>query len=90
MSELAADVKARMRKRRHARRARRKIRGSRTLNRILRLTLAPWITNRYRVTAENTALFKRIRPPYLILPNHTSVWDPFMVNKFVPGVIHYV
>lgn len=90
MSELAADVKARMRKRRHARRARRKIRGSRALNRILRLTLAPWFTNRYRVTAENTAIFKRIRPPYLILPNHTSVWDPFMVNKFVPGVIHYV
>ena len=90
MSELAADVKARMRKRRHARRARRKIRGSSALNRILRLTLAPWFTNRYRVTAENTAVFKRIRPPYLILPNHSSVWDPFMVNKFVPGVIHYV
>jgi len=90
MSELAANVKARMRRRRHARRARRKIRASRTLNRILRLTLAPWITNRYRVRAENTGIFKRIRPPYLILPNHTSVWDPFMVNKYVPGVIHYV
>jgi 1-acyl-sn-glycerol-3-phosphate acyltransferase len=90
MKELAPKVKARMRRRRHARRARRRIRASRNLNRILRLTLAPWITSRYRVEAENVQVVRRIRPPYLILPNHTSVWDPFMVNKFVPGVIHYV
>jgi len=90
MSEVQSDRQARARKRRHARRNRRRIGASRALNRILRATLAPFMTNRYSVRAENADLLKRLRPPYLVLPNHTSVWDPFFVNKFVPGVIHYV
>jgi len=48
------------------------------------------MTNRYSVTAENLDVVRNLRPPYLVLPNHTSVWDPFFVNKFIPGVIHYV
>jgi len=48
------------------------------------------MTSRYSVTAENLDVVRNLRPPYLILPNHTSVWDPFFVNKFIPGVIHYV
>ncbi len=54
------------------------------------MTLGVWIMKRYQVIAENLELLRTLRPPYLILPNHTSVWDPFIVNKFVPGVIHYV
>ena len=90
MGDNGSTARSRRLRRRHARRSRRKIRGSRWLNRILRLTLAPWLTRRYNVTGVNTELLRRLRPPYLILPNHTSVWDPFIVNKFVPGVIHYV
>lgn len=60
------------------------------MNRFLRLTLSPWLLRRYRVSAENIQVIERVRPPYLVLANHTSVWDPFMVNSFVPGVIHYV
>ncbi|MFW5836345.1 MAG: lysophospholipid acyltransferase family protein, partial [bacterium] len=90
MTGLAANVKARMRRRRHARRARRKIRGSKTMNRFLRLTLGPWLARRYRVRTENLELVKRLRPPYLVLANHMCVWDPFFVNNFVPEVIHYV
>lgn len=89
MSDPSTERLARIR-RRHARRARRRIGGSRTLNRLLRLTLAPWLANRYHVVGENVELLRRLRPPYLVLPNHTSVFDPFFVNRFVPGVIHYV
>jgi 1-acyl-sn-glycerol-3-phosphate acyltransferase len=60
------------------------------MNRILRMTLAPWLIRRYNVSAENTEIFQTIPRPFVVLPNHTSVWDPFMVNAFVPGAIHYV
>ncbi|MFW5684923.1 MAG: lysophospholipid acyltransferase family protein [Spirochaetota bacterium] len=81
---------AEMRRRRHARRARRKIGASRALHRFLRTLLAPWIIKAFRVKVENLALIRHLHPPYLIMPNHTSVWDPFIVNIFVPHVIHYV
>ena len=90
MRDVISERVARARRRRHARRARRRIRGSQALNKVLRLTLGPWLVRRYRVTAENRELLRRLRPPYLVLPNHSSVWDPFFVNNFVPGVIHYV
>ncbi len=54
------------------------------------MTVGAWVSRRYQVATENLELLRTIRPPYLILPNHTSVWDPFFVNRFVPGVIHYV
>lgn len=54
------------------------------------MTLGPYVTRRYNVYGENLELVENLKPPFLVLPNHTCVWDPFMVNKFVPGVIHYV
>jgi 1-acyl-sn-glycerol-3-phosphate acyltransferase len=79
-----------MRRKRHARRARRRITASKALHRILRLLLAPIISKLFNVEAENLSLVRRLRPPYLILPNHGCVWDPFFVNIYVPGIIHYV
>jgi 1-acyl-sn-glycerol-3-phosphate acyltransferase len=31
-----------------------------------------------------------VRPPFLVLGNHTSVWDPFFLNSLVDAPIHYV
>ena len=84
------DRYARLRRRRHARRARRKIGASRAVHRILRALFAPWLKWIFRPEVENHELVQRLRPPYLIMPNHTSVWDPFLVNIFVPQIIHYV
>lgn len=44
----------------------------------------------FRPEVENQELVRRLKPPYLIMPNHTSVWDPFLINVCVPQVIHYV
>ncbi|MFP4113128.1 MAG: lysophospholipid acyltransferase family protein [Spirochaetota bacterium] len=54
------------------------------------MTLAPIIIRLFNVRGENLELIRRLRPPYVVLPNHASVWDPFFVNIFVPGMIHYV
>ncbi len=35
-------------------------------------------------------MFQSIRPPYIVLGNHTNVWDPFLVNASVPEPIHYI
>lgn len=68
----------------------RRIHANVTFGRIVRMTLGVWILVRYRVRAENGRILRRLKPPYLVLANHTSVWDPFMVNILVPHPIHYV
>jgi 1-acyl-sn-glycerol-3-phosphate acyltransferase len=56
----------------------------------LRVSLGPWLLKKFNVHAENVEIVKGLRPPFVVVPNHTCVWDPFMVNSFVPGPIHYV
>ena len=90
MSEPTNTRRQERRRRRLARRSRRRIAASGTMNRILWMTLGPWLSRLYNLHAENIEAVRRLRPPFLVLPNHGSVWDPFMVNWFVPGAIHYV
>ncbi len=68
----------------------RRIRTYRTFNRLLQLTLGRYLTWRYNMAAENLELFERLSPPFLVLTNHTTFWDPFMVSNFVPHPIHHV
>ncbi len=59
-------------------------------NRFLRLTYGRFLTWRYRIVTENQELINNLKPPFLVLPNHASVLDPFMLNSWVPRPIHYV
>lgn len=59
-------------------------------NRVLRATLGIWLRVHYRITTENQELIDGLKPPYLLLPNHASVMDPFMVNSRIPHPVHYV
>jgi 1-acyl-sn-glycerol-3-phosphate acyltransferase len=68
----------------------REIRAYRFFNRLLRFTLGRYLTWRYNMVGENLELLDRIAPPYLVLPNHTNFWDPFMVSSFVPHPVYYV
>jgi len=45
---------------------------------------------RFGLRAENPRFFAGRQPPFLILANHSCVWDPFLVNALVPHGIHYV
>ena len=56
----------------------------------LRVLLAPLLVWFYRLKAENLAVFKRIQPPYLVIPNHVMTWDPVIVSAFVRAPIHFV
>ncbi len=79
------------RRRKNSRRnPKKKIRPSIPFTRIVRATLGPWLISRYRIRAENREIVRRLRPPYLVLANHTCVWDPFMLGLLVPQPIQYV
>ncbi|NBF39904.1 MAG: hypothetical protein GVY14_05760, partial [Spirochaetes bacterium] len=61
-----------------------------SVHRVLRLTVGTWLRLRFNITAENAALLKRVRRPYLLLPNHVGYWDPFQLSSFVPYPVHHV
>lgn len=76
--------------RRLRRKQRRRIRAYTWFNRFLQLTLGVYLKARYNARAHNGGLLRRLTPPYLVMPNHTSFWDPFLVSAFVPDPVYYV
>ena len=70
--------------------AKRGIRAYSLFIRCLRLFLGAYLKLRFNMKTENHGLVARLRPPYVVLPNHVGYWDPFMVSIFVPQAIHWV
>lgn len=54
------------------------------------MILGPIFVWFYRLEGENLELLKRVRPPYLLIPNHVMTWDPLLVSYFVRPPIHFV
>lgn len=44
----------------------------------------------YRIEAENQEIFRDVRPPYLVIPNHVMTWDPLIVSFHNRDPIHFV
>lgn len=59
-------------------------------NILLRLTIVPFLILKYRIKSENKKLFKTLKPPFLLIPNHVTMFDPAMVNSFVYPRVHFV
>ncbi len=76
--------------RRKKRREGRRIRSFRFFWEFLRCTLGKFLSLQQNWQAENVKLLSAIDPPYLIMPNHNSMWDPFIIGYFSPHPIHYV
>jgi 1-acyl-sn-glycerol-3-phosphate acyltransferase len=70
--------------------ARYKPRAPQWFNTVLRYTLGAWLRHHFRIRASGTELFKRIRPPYVVVPTHHGILDPFMVGYFVPAPVYWV
>lgn len=56
----------------------------------LRLTLGVFLRVFFNIKFENRRLFKTLKPPFLVLPNHVNLYDPFLVNCGVPWPIYWV
>jgi 1-acyl-sn-glycerol-3-phosphate acyltransferase len=57
---------------------------------ILRHTVGRFLKNRYRVTGLGTELFASLKPPFILVGNHTTIMDPFITNFFVPHPVHWI
>lgn len=78
------------RKRRDTRRAKRKIGTSNHVHRILRYIAHPILTIPFHVRGENLKVVKETARPYIILGNHTSVLDPFILTVVADIPVQYV
>jgi len=54
----------------------------------LKYTVGIWFYINYPVKVTNPEIFKTIKPPYLLLPNHTMKWDAVLLNVLFPEPIH--
>ncbi|HUX51876.1 MAG TPA: lysophospholipid acyltransferase family protein [Spirochaetia bacterium] len=72
------------------RRERRRLRAYKFFNHVLKATLGAFLRIRYNVHLENHAIVKNLKPPYLLLPNHMSYWDPFILGAVVPDPVYFV
>ena len=57
---------------------------------LMRYTYGLWLRRAYRIVAINAELFKELKPPFILVGNHTTLLDPFIANAFVPFPIHWV
>ena len=73
-----------------ARHRRRDTRAYRWFHDILRIVLGPPLRWFYRLQPENLDLFKRIKAPYLVIPNHVMTWDPIIFSYYVRDPVHFV
>ncbi|MEN6500176.1 MAG: lysophospholipid acyltransferase family protein [Rectinema sp.] len=57
---------------------------------LLRHTYGLWLRWAYRITGINVELFRTVKPPFILVGNHTTLLDPFIANAFVPFPVHWV
>jgi 1-acyl-sn-glycerol-3-phosphate acyltransferase len=62
----------------------------RFFNRLLRITFGAWLKRAYGVVTVGLEGLRSTRPPYVVIPTHASMIDPFLVGAFVPEPVYWV
>lgn len=63
--------------------------AGRFFNFLVRNTLGVWLKLRFRVILNKDAV-RQVRPPFLVIGNHTSFWDPFLLSLAIKQPVHFV
>jgi len=58
-----------------------------TITRFILLPLIRWV---YKIEIENKEVFKEIKPPFIVMANHTSFFDGFMVASGISHPVHFL
>lgn len=58
--------------------------------RLLKISVGLFLRLRYRLVAEHLEVLGQVKPPYVVLPNHITTWDPFFVGLFMPAPVYNV
>lgn len=65
------------------------VRASRLFNRFLKLTLGHYMMRLFGYKVYNDHIDK-LKPPYIVLANHTNNWDPFLLSMCFPEPVYFV
>jgi len=65
------------------------IKASPMLNKLLKFTLGNYLHRKFNISVEENET-KDLAPPYLVLPNHTNNFDPFIVSHYVKDPVCFV
>ncbi len=84
------ERKQQRRIRRDRRRERRKVHANPYVHRLLRYIARRVLLAVFRVETVDRELINRASGPFILMGNHSSVIDPFIVGVFVNKPIHYV
>lgn len=62
----------------------------RFFNRLLRISYGAWLKRAYNMVPVGLETVRAVRPPYVVIPTHASMMDPFMVGSLVPEPVYWV
>ena len=71
-------------------RSRLDIRTNRLFSLLLKATLGSFLRLQFNVRTRNRGLLRRLKPPYLVLPNHVGYWDPFILGSIIPHPVCFL
>ncbi len=62
----------------------------RWFSRLIRATYGLWLHLFFRVKGENAQLAKALRPPFVIVSNHVTILDPFILSTFLREPVYWI
>lgn len=68
----------------------RKYKASLLLNRLLRPLFSLYLNKLFNYSIVNKDILEGIKPPYIVLANHTNFWDPFLLSLCFSEPIYFV
>lgn len=57
---------------------------------ILRYSYGAYICKVYKAKGIGLEIFNRVKPPFILVGNHSTLLDPFLTNYYVPHPVHWV
>lgn len=64
-------------------------RAGKLFNKFLKLTLGAYMRTLFALSIENGQI-QGVKPPYVVLANHTNFWDPFLLSLCIPDPVYFV
>lgn len=69
--------------------ATRRYHASKLFNKFLKLIANPYLRHLFDLSIENTQIMD-LKPPYIVLANHTNFWDPFLLSLCIPDPVYFL
>jgi len=61
----------------------------RPLNKLLKVTLSPYLNRRFNIHYEDEAI-RDLKAPFIVVANHQTNWDPFILSCKIQDPVHFV